>query len=79
MNNLKNWLKYNKWRQNDMNKIYKFDELLPEAQQRAIDDYRNALIADGVPTNEVNDDWALREDLIRYQLQYLVNGERYEK
>lgn len=62
-----------------LSKSYKFNQLSPVAQQRAINDYRNALIADGVPTDEVDDDWGLCYNLQRYQLDYYANGERYER
>lgn len=62
-----------------MIKTYKFEELSPKAQKRAIKDYENALIADGIEPYKEEEKWGLEEDLKRYQIDYYSNGKRYEE
>lgn len=58
---------------------YKFEELSPLAKQRAINDYHNALIANGAEPYADDEKWGLEEDLKRYKLDYYANGKRYEE
>lgn len=62
-----------------MKKTYKFEELSPKAQKRAINDYHNALIANGVEPYKEEEKWGLEEDLKRYQIDYYSNGKRCEE